>query len=114
MDRSNDIQQFLANHSFHHVALGSRIESAANIHIAFMGTQNNDSSVWKFLFHLFYDVEAAHIGQAEIHHSYVWTKRTKLLKPFMPRRGCARHCHIRLKIDDCREPLANGRVIVYA
>jgi hypothetical protein len=113
VNRADDLQQLFANHPLYNVTLGSCVQGAADVNIAFMGAQDNHSGVWRFRFDLFDYFEAAYIGEAEIHQNYIGTQGPKLLKPIAPRWGCACYGHVRLKIDDGGKPVANRRMIVY-
>src|ERR1700690_3091455 len=114
MHLPNDFYKFLGRHALEHVRAGAGRESTLNLHVARKGGQNYDACFRKLGTDRKHGVDAAHIGQAQIHECYVRFVFAKTLNSVATIRCFSHQEHVRLISDYRSETLLEKRMIIYA
>ncbi len=96
------------------VTAGSRFESTLHLNVSFRGGQHRDAGVAKLTANRYEDVDAVHIRQSEVEQRHVRPVLPKLLNRFAAVFRLRHDLHIRLVIDDLRDPFAQQGVIINA
>src|SRR5271165_2942600 len=106
------VDQFFRGHALESVTVGSGLQGAPDIDIAFESCDGNDTGIVEFGEDRDHRVDAAHVGQSDIHQSDVGPKLTELLQRSGAGCGFTGQRHIRLAVDHGGEALAEQRVVV--
>jgi hypothetical protein len=87
-------------------------EGALNVDVTLERRQGNDARVGRLRANRDGRVDAAHVGQTEVHQRHVGPMQAKLLDALLAGRGLGDNRHIRLLADDRDETGAHERMIV--
>jgi hypothetical protein len=114
MNLADDSDQIAGGHVLKHIATRSGLKSPLNLDIAFECREHDDTSHRKIRSDGNHRVDAAHIGQSEVHESYVGLKHPKLLDGIRAT-GCLRdELHVLFIVDYSCDPFLQQGMIIYA
>ena len=90
MHLANNFYQFLRRHAFEDVSAGSCLEGSLNLNVAGEGGQNDNAGVGEFGADGDHGIDAAHVGQPQVHERDIRVVFAKALKRFAAV-GCLGH-----------------------
>src|SRR5215472_7468 len=94
-------------HTFQQIRPRSRFEHPSDIHLAVKRGQHDDAGLRKLGAYINHRLNSAFAGQAQIHHRAVRAVQPELRQGFLRVGGLADQLHLRLAVDDGREPLGS-------
>ena len=101
-------------HGLEHVACSACLKCATDLYISFKGREHNDAGICELGANGDHCIDAADIGQPEIHERNVWPMLTETLYG-LTSIGCLSHQqHVRFIPDDGRDSFPHERMVVDA
>lgn len=113
MHSPDRIHETFVRHTLQQVRPRPGFQGAANFDISFERRQYDDSRFRKIGANGDQGIHAAHVGQSQIHECYVGPMLPEGFDAFRPIRRFRNEHHIRLIVNDRRDPLAQKRMVVY-
>ena len=114
MHFADHVDKLAAGHGFEHVAYGARPECATDLHISFEGGEHDDAGIWELGADGNHCIDAADIGQPEIHERDVWPMLAETLDGFPSVGRFGDQDHVGLIADDGCDSFPHERMVVDA
>src|SRR5271157_2229439 len=106
MNLTDRLDEVLWRHALQHVASSTALERPLDFDIAFGCRQHNDACLRELLANGNHRVDAAHIGEPDIHKGDVRMEFAKAFKSLPPAGCLAYYAHVRLVVDEGSDSLA--------
>ena len=114
VDLADRLDQLPRRHALEQVAARAGRERALDLDVALEGREHDDASVGELGADGGERVDAAHVGQAQVHERHVGPLRPVLLDASRPVRRLGHELHVGLRVDQRADPLAQQRMVVHA
>src|ERR1700716_1914522 len=112
MHSADHLDELPAGHSLEHVAYGACLECATNLYISFEGRKHDDAGIGELGANGDHCVDAADIGQPEVHERNIWPVLTEGLYG-LASVGCfGDQEHVRFVLDDGCDSFPHERMVV--
>src|ERR1700733_10411183 len=110
---ADDFEKFPGGHALEQVAAGARFQCALDFDIALEGRQYDDAGVGELRSDGYHNIDAAQIGESEVHQGDIRYRFPKLQNRLIAAGGGRHQEHVRLAVDNGGDPLPEEWMIVH-